>query len=255
MIPRLELEERHPDWMQFMQEQRENESHKLYPYYLSFVRYPLCWLEQGVGPWIEMDTLLTLSTLEERLSRGISCAVSFGRETDYCVIDIDHKSRYHPRNAGWGMIELLIETLAKSGIGTCAILQSSASEGIHIFANLGRTVKSDNAALVLAAAAHMNNLIIQPGQLEIFPSVRSSEIGDYNQIRLPLTGAGSKIIAASWGHLPADTDLDSFTTEWIHASLSLDTQKTDWIETLDAPRVMRPETETIRSLIARGLWK
>ena len=253
-LSRLELEAAFPRWQELVSVEGEQASSDYLLYYNIFVQYPLCWLLRVGNYWEERSDPLSRDTLAGYLEEGGSCAVSFGRVTCYGAFDVDKNSQYHPDNAGWEHVRRLIGELEISGISTYVILRSSSSGGIHVFVNFGRRILSDAASLVLASCAHKCGITIFPGQLEIFPSVRSSEASDHNQLRLPLSGRGSSLLFSSFSST-GYSSLDSFAQAWEEAGVKTTPSASSWIEEIDIIAYLYPETSALKSLVEKGVWK
>ncbi len=110
--------------------------------------------------------------------------VRFGRETVYGLYDIDWGSLYDPRAREASLKKLKWE-LENWGICRFITLQSSLSQGLHLYFHLERPVNTYRLACVMNKAAQDAGLEIKNGQLETFPNTKA-----YNNLyqghRLPL---------------------------------------------------------------------
>ncbi len=110
--------------------------------------------------------------------------VRFGRETAYGLYDIDWGSLYDPR-AREAFLKKLKGELESWGICRFITLQSSLSQGLHLYFHLERPVNTFRLACVMNKAAQDAGLSIKNGQLETFPNTKG-----YNNLyqghRLPL---------------------------------------------------------------------
>lgn len=126
--------------------------------------------------------------------------VRFGPETDYCLLDIDAASIYHPKRDPFA-ISRVLEALESLGLTTCIACTSSYSGGIHLYFPFTQTQKTWELALALQIV--LENAGFKPalGQLELFPNVRlhlsDSNPSLYAAHRLPMQ-AGSYILSADW---------------------------------------------------------
>ncbi len=85
------------------------------------------------------------------------------------MIDIDADSAY------LGQVDRIREALETIGIARTLIVQSSWSGGLHLYCPLPRPFPTFSVALAVATALEAQGLIIQPGQLEVFPNVKTSQ--------------------------------------------------------------------------------
>ena len=125
----------------------------------------------------------------------------FGRETNYGLIDIDYGSKYRNED-GLTAIKAALESI---GINRTLLLRSSFSEGFHLYYFLPGEVNSYSLACLTAIALKEAGLEVKPGQLEIFPNVKSysrEKPTAFNGHRLPLQPES--------GSYPLDDDLNPY---------------------------------------------
>ncbi|MGB3205020.1 MAG: hypothetical protein WBB28_08535 [Crinalium sp.] len=111
----------------------------------------------------------------------------FGKETKYCLIDIDKNSPYHPQN-NEAQFKLILHACEKIGLVCPLIVQSSYSGGIHIYFYLPSPVPTFGLACALKFALLDDGFYLHQGQLEIFPNVKTYKkfgYSNYNAHRLP----------------------------------------------------------------------
>ena len=161
-------------------------------------------------------------TLWERyLDPSQLVGVRFGRDTKYGMLDIDAGSVYLDK---LGEITAALETI---GIVRSVPVRSSASGGLHLYIPLPEAVATFSLACALRQCLEGQGLEIKPGQLEIFPNVKSyakhwlGEFTEYNGHRLPLqSGTGAAILANDLS--PVGDDLPHFFALWDNAAMQQD---------------------------------
>ncbi|MEO1623114.1 MAG: hypothetical protein AAFU53_19040, partial [Cyanobacteria bacterium J06632_3] len=115
--------------------------------------------------------------------------VRFESETQYCLIDIDRHSPYHPRNAPLALARLCaaLEPLGITDRITCT---SSDSDGLHIYFPLAKAFNSWQLAKAISTALENSGFKLNLGQLEIFPNPKAYSADEtpslFNAHRLPL---------------------------------------------------------------------
>jgi len=114
--------------------------------------------------------------------------VSFGSTSHYAVIDIDRGSPYHPHNNEAAFKELL-GAYEDVGFNDHLLVQSSWSEGIHIYFPLPRSVPTHKLAVMMKLTAIRAGFVVKDGTLEIFPNAKpynKEHPTPYKAHRLPL---------------------------------------------------------------------
>ena len=110
--------------------------------------------------------------------------VRFGNQTEYALLDIDKNSPYHPNN-NHKKFKTVLQALEDIGLVRPLIVQSSHSEGLHIYYPLRQEVSSFGIACVIKACLQKNNCEIAAGVIESFPNTKKYD-SEYNGHRLPL---------------------------------------------------------------------
>lgn len=110
--------------------------------------------------------------------------VRFGTNTLYGLYDIDWGSKYDPREQERSLNALRWE-LEEWGIVRIFFIQSSWSQGLHLYFFLSREVSTFRLACIMNKAAKDAGLEVKRGQLETFPNTKSYGC-IYNGHRLPL---------------------------------------------------------------------
>lgn len=172
--------------------------------------------------------------IQKWLSSNEIIGVRFSTETSYLMLDIDSGSQYYPANHEQGLKKIL-GVMEGIGLVRCLPIQSSKSEGMHLYFPLPELVNSFNLASASRHALEKAGLIIKGGTLEIFPNVKTfSEVTKslFNGHRLPLQ-AGSYLLDSNYE--PYSQSLESFLTAWETAATSQDIKILNK-ETSTAPR-------------------
>ncbi|MFN8797884.1 MAG: hypothetical protein ACK5YH_06175 [Pseudanabaena sp.] len=110
--------------------------------------------------------------------------VRFGNQTEYALLDIDKGSPYHPSN-NHEKFKTVLQALEEIGLVRPLIVQSSHSEGLHIYYPLWQEVPSFGIACAIKACLQKNNCEIAAGVIESFPNTKKYD-SEYNGHRLPL---------------------------------------------------------------------
>jgi hypothetical protein len=110
--------------------------------------------------------------------------VRFGNQTEYALLDIDKGSPYHPNN-NHEKFKTVLQALEEIGLVRPLIVQSSHSEGLHIYYPMWQEVPSFGIACAIKASLKKNNCEIAAGVIETFPNTKKYD-SEYNGHRLPL---------------------------------------------------------------------
>lgn len=136
--------------------------------------------------------------------------VRFGAETSYLMIDIDINSYLHP-DKDVSAFRGMIFALADIGLDHYILVRSSKSGGIHVYFPLSESLPSFKLAFAVKCQLEVKGLKLAPGQLEIFPNIKSSRNVKYNAHRLPLQ-VGSDLLDADLQ--PMHSSLENFIQSW-----------------------------------------
>lgn len=129
----------------------------------------------------------------------------FGTSTNYLVIDIDRHSPYHPNNNP-KEFKRIYQTLETIGLCRPLIIQSSHSQGLHLYYFLNEEIPTFKAACLLRVTLKTANFSIKDGTLEIFPNVKSYN-SLYKGLRLPLQpNSGSFLVDDDLNILESDLE-------------------------------------------------
>ncbi|MEB3356845.1 MAG: hypothetical protein VKK04_08970 [Synechococcales bacterium] len=142
--------------------------------------------------------------------------VRFGRETRYCLLDIDAGSSYHPRQDAFA-IARITAALESLGLVSSIVCTSSYSGGLHLYFPFSTPHPSWQIAAVVSQLLESAGLLPAPGQLEVFPNpkpyVSEGTISLFNAHRLPLQ-TGSYLLDADLQ--PVWSDPWRFSQQWHH---------------------------------------
>ena len=131
--------------------------------------------------------------------------VRFGAETQYCLLDIDAHSPYHPQQDPFALPRL-IAALEPIGLVTPVGCTSSDSGGLHLYFPFTQAQSCWRLAIAVAALVENAGFKLHPGQLELFPDPKPYSVNSqhslFNAHRLPLQN-GSYLVNAEfqpiWG--------------------------------------------------------
>lgn len=140
--------------------------------------------------------------------------VRFGAETNYCLLDIDAGSVYHPQHDPFA-ISRMTAALESLGLVRYIACTSSYSSGLHLYFPFQHAQSSWQLAIALACVLENAGFKLQPGQLEVFPNPKPYSIDGtpslFNAHRLPLQ-AGSYLLNDAFQ--PIWSDSHHFAKQW-----------------------------------------
>lgn len=115
--------------------------------------------------------------------------VRFGADTQYCLLDIDVESQYHPNRDPFA-IKRIAEALEPLGLVEYIICTSSYSGGLHLYFPFSKAQSSWQLAIAVATLLENSGFKLTPGQLETFPNPKPYIAGGtyslFNAHRLPM---------------------------------------------------------------------
>ncbi|MCA6575712.1 MAG: hypothetical protein IM535_16445 [Pseudanabaena sp. M38BS1SP1A06MG] len=164
------------------------------PEWKTETRYPITG-RRLYDHWADPDTLI---------------GVRFGNQTEYALIDIDKSSPYHPHN-NHEKFKTVLQALEDIGLVRPLIVQSSHSEGLHIYYPLWQEVPSFGLACAIKSCLQKNNCEIAAGVIESFPNTKKYD-SEYNGHRLPLQ-TGSYLLNNDLQIV--GRDLNQFVETWL----------------------------------------
>lgn len=154
-------------------------------------RYDYIWAEYPTpGATVAWQTE-TRHPLSDRLIRqgAYLYGVRFGAQTQYCLIDIDTSSPYHPNRDPFA-ISRITGALEPLGLVESIICTSSYSGGLHLYFPFPKAQSSWQLAIAVATLLENIGFKLVPGQLEVFPNPKPYVAGEkpslFNAHRLPL---------------------------------------------------------------------
>jgi hypothetical protein len=164
----------------------------------------------------------TLFTLWQDAAQLVG--VRFGSTTAYALIDLDKDGQYHP-NQTPGILATIRAALETIGIYRTILIRSSWSGGLHLYIPLPTSVSTFDLAVALKHCLEIQELFLYPGQLEVFPNVKSygkaGKTVQYNAHRLPLQpGSGSTLLDDDLQ--PIRGNLEQFFQAWDTAAAGQD---------------------------------
>ena len=118
--------------------------------------------------------------------------VGFGKTTNYLLLDIDYeKNPVHP-HYNRDLFRQLLNALEKIGIVRYIVLQSSSSQGIHVYIPLPKQYPTYHVAAAVQVTLIDAGFGLGNGKIEIFPNCKTyaskegEEYSHYKRHRLPL---------------------------------------------------------------------
>lgn len=172
--------------------------------------------DTGEKPKWKTESRYPLS--DRLLQQGNSLfGVRFGKQTRYCLLDIDITSAYHPRRDAFA-ISNLVASLEPLGLVSYIACTSSYSNGIHLYFPFQQIQNSWEVAAAVLASLEKAGFKLAPGQLEIFPNPRPYIPGNrpslFQAHRLPLQ-RGSYLLDQDFQ--PIWSDRSVFVQQWAFA--------------------------------------
>jgi hypothetical protein len=140
--------------------------------------------------------------------------VRFGAETNYCLLDIDAGSLYHPHHDPFA-VNRVIAALEPLGLVSYLACTSSYSGGLHLYLPFQEAQSSWQLAIAVSTVLENAGFRLIPGQLEVFPDPKPYRVEGrpalFNAHRLPMQ-IGSYLLGADFQ--PVWSDQRSFVEQW-----------------------------------------
>jgi hypothetical protein len=175
-------------------QERDNPYLALFPFRYSYISAPFP--DPGQKPNWVTETSHPLS--DRLILQGERLfGVRFDSKTNYCLLDIDIDSPYHPKQdpLALGKIKEALEPLDLVATVTCT---SSYSGGLHLYLPFKRPQRSWQIGSAVTALLTNRGFKIRGGQLEVFPNtkkyVQAGSPSLFNAHRLPLQEPGSRLL-------------------------------------------------------------
>lgn len=179
-------------------------------------RYDYLWAEHSAPDQRPQWRTETRHPLSDRLvmQSAYLYGVRFGPETNYCLLDIDPGSPYHPDQDALA-IPRLMASLEDLGLVSYVACRSSYRGGIHLYLPFPQSQSSWCLAIAVASVLENAGFKLIPGQLELFPDPKpfcpNRRPGLFKGHRLPLQ-AGSYLLDADFQ--PIWSDQQRFVEQW-----------------------------------------
>jgi hypothetical protein len=189
----------------------DNEFLALFPHRFDYIfaKHP----EPEQSPAWQTESCHPLS--DRLLSQGAYLfGVRFGSQTQYCLLDIDRSSIYHPHQDAFAIsrIQAALEPLGLVEYVACT---SSYSSGLHLYFPFQEAQNSWELASGIATLLEHAGFKIKSGQLEIFPNPKPYAVEGspslFNAHRLPMQ-AGSYLLNKEFH--PIFSTQQSFLQHW-----------------------------------------
>lgn len=179
-------------------------------------RYDYLWAEHPTPeekPYWQTESRYPLS--DRLIQQGAYLyGVRFGTETQYCLLDIDIGSTYHPRQDPLA-IERIADALEPLGLVSHVACTSSYSQGLHLYFPFETSQNSWQLSAVVTTLLENQGFKCQSGQLEVFPNPKLYVVDGtpnlFNAHRLPLQ-AGSYLLNAQLE--PISSHSEAFVCQW-----------------------------------------
>ncbi|MEL6384511.1 MAG: hypothetical protein AAFQ89_19055 [Cyanobacteria bacterium J06626_18] len=140
--------------------------------------------------------------------------VRFGQQTNYCLLDVDTGSAYHP-SCDPLAIQRIVAALEPIGLVSCVVCTSSYSQGLHLYFPFEDAQNSWYLSTVVTSLLENQGFKCQSGQLEVFPNPKLYVLDGtpnlFNAHRLPLQ-AGSYLLNSQFE--PIFGSHEAFVRQW-----------------------------------------
>ena len=140
--------------------------------------------------------------------------VRFGKTTNYCLLDIDAGSLYHPQRDRFA-INRILASLEPLGLVHAVRCTSSYSGGLHLYLPFAEAQSTWELTGAVSTLLENAGFRLTPGQLELFPNPRPYYVDGcsslFNAHRLPLQ-AGSYLLNQDLQ--PIWSDQSTFVQHW-----------------------------------------
>jgi len=140
--------------------------------------------------------------------------VRFGSQTNYCLLDIDSGSPYHPDHDPLA-IARIVAALEAVGLVSYVACTSSYSGGLHLYFPFQQPQSSWELASAVGTTLKNAGFLLKAGQLELFPNPKPYIVEDapslFNAHRLPMQ-VGSYLLNEDFQ--PIWSNQNSFVQQW-----------------------------------------
>lgn len=168
--------------------------------------------EPGTSPAWQTETRHPLT--DRLLYQGSYLyGVRFGKQTQYCLLDIDKGSPYHPATDPFA-IQRITAALEAIGLVRYLVCTSSDSGGLHLYFPFQSPQNTWELGAAITALLENAGMTVKSGLLEVFPNRKSYNLQGtslFNGHRLPLQ-AGSYLLNQDFE--PIWSDRNCFLQQW-----------------------------------------
>lgn len=168
--------------------------------------------EPGTSPAWQTETRHPLT--DRLLQQGSYLyGVRFGKQTQYCLLDIDKGSPYHPAIDPFA-IQRITASLETIGLARYLVCTSSDSGGLHLYFPFPSPQNTWELGAAITALLENAGFTVKPGLLEVFPNRKSYNAEGaslFNGHRLPLQ-AGSYLLNQDFERIWSNQN--SFVQQW-----------------------------------------
>lgn len=178
-------------------------------------RFDYIWAEHpNPGTAVEWKTESRHPLSDRLIQQGSYLyGVRFGAQTQYCLLDIDIHSPYHPRQDPLALSRL-IAALEPIGLVRPLCCTSSNSGGLHLYFPFIQAQSCWQLAIAIASLLENTGFKLHPGQLELFPDPKpysNNQYSLFNAHRLPLQ-IGSYLVNSEYQ--PIWSTQHTFVQQW-----------------------------------------
>ncbi len=172
--------------------------------------------------------------------------VRFGAKTQYCLLDIDAGSPYHP-SADPFASQRILAALESIGLVRYLAITSSHSGGLHLYFPLQSLQNSWELGAAITVLLSNTGFVVKPGCLEIFPNRKTYNIQGkpslFNAHRLPLQ-MGSYLLNQDFQ--PIWGDRHTFIEQWRIC------QSQNFIETAKLHQILKQNRQQQRQISGKA---
>jgi hypothetical protein len=177
------------------------------------------WLTNRDGQWTTNTKypLTPRDLITKWRSPNEIIGVRFGKETSYLMLDIDAGSQYHPQHNEQALTTIRA-SMESIGLVRHIAIQSSASQGLHLYFPLPYSINTFKLACAVRHALEKAKLTIKDGTIEQFPNPKAFN-AQFKGHRLPLQ-ENSYILNDDLQ--PHSQTLETFLNLWNQAAIAQD---------------------------------
>jgi hypothetical protein len=191
--------------------EREDMFLSLFPHRYDFIYAP----HPDLGDRAQWQTESRYPLSDRLIQQGAYLyGVRFGTQTQYCLLDIDASSAYHPHRDPLA-VSRIAGALEPLGLVSYVACTSSYSQGLHLYFPFETAQNSWQLSAVVTILLENQGFKCQPGQLEVFPNRKLYVVNGtpnlFNAHRLPLQ-AGSYLLNDRLE--PVANSHDAFVRQW-----------------------------------------